>query len=293
MVPPSELSLVDVLAAHAPTERAALEVLVPRRMTEARAAWPGLVVDEVAFGAHLLACVPSGSPSLGAALESMRFDDVYLAFACAEGDAKALSAFARAFAPEYAAVASQVQAARISPDDLAQMLATRLFSQPEPKIRDYAGQGKLRNWVRVAAVRLCVDASRKQSGRERPMAPEQVPEVLDVGADPELVFLKREHRDHMRAAFEEAATDLSSEDRNLLRHHHTQGMSIDQLAAAHGIHRATAARRLQRARELLLEGTRRRLMERLRISEAELDSVVRAAESQFHVTLERVLRSVT
>ncbi len=290
---PSELSLVDVLAARAPSERGALEALVPARMAEARAAWPGLVVDEAAFGAHLLACVDEAAPSLAAALESVRLDDLYLAFACAEGDARALAAFARAFAPEYAAVSSQVQAARISPDDLAQMLGARLFSQPSPKIRDYTGQGKLRNWVRVAAVRLCVDASRKQSGRERPMAPEQVPEVVDVGADPELAFLKREHREQMRAAFEEAAGELSPEDRNLLRHHHTRGMSIDQLAAAHGIHRATAARRLQRARELLLEGTRRRLMDRLRVSERELDSVVRAAESQFHVTLERVLGSVT
>jgi RNA polymerase sigma-70 factor (ECF subfamily) len=272
-------------------DRAALAETLTARLADAARAWPTVVVDQGAFVLRLAACLPPGKP-LAAALSETRVDDLYLAFACAAGDAHALAAFDRELAAECVAVTNQVRGAQLAPEDLRQMLADRLFSLPTPKIEDYTGQGKLRNWVRVAAVRLCVDAARKRSGNERPMAPEHVPDVIDVAADPELMFLKREHREHMRGALEEAARELSAEDRNLLRHHHVGGMSIDELAAAHGIHRATAARRLQRAREMLLEGTRSRLMSRLAVSGDELDSMVRAAQSQFHVTLERVLRSV-
>lgn len=283
---------MDVLAAAAPAERARIEAVVSRRMAGARAAWPEVVVDGAAFGAHLVACIQQGAPSLADALDAMCVEDLYLAFACGEGNAHALSAFHQTFATEFAAVANQVRAAQVSGDDLTQTLAARLFTQPTPKIREYTGHGKLRNWVRVAAVRLCVDTARKQSGRERPLASDRVPEVVDWSHDPELRFLKREHHEHLRVAFEDAAAALSAEDRNLLRHHYTQGMNIDELAATRGVHRATAARQLARARERLLSETRRRLMLRLRISEQDMDSVLRAAESALHITLDRVFRSV-
>ena len=57
------------------------------------------------------------------------------------------------------------------------------------------------------------------------------------------------------------------------------------------VHRATVARRITRARDALLSGTRRRLMMRLKLDRSELDSVMRMIESNVHVSLQRMLAS--
>jgi RNA polymerase sigma-70 factor (ECF subfamily) len=66
-------------------------------------------------------------------------------------------------------------------------------------------------------------------------------------------------------------------------------MSIDEIATAYGIHRATAARRVNRARDALLADTRRRMSERLRLNSKELDSVLGLVESRLHASVRRLL----
>jgi hypothetical protein len=63
------------------------------------------------------------------------------------------------------------------------------------------------------------------------------------------------------------------------------GVALPIWAELAGIE-GTAARR---ARDILRE-TRQLLMQRLKISRAELESIVRLIESQMHVTMERILR---
>jgi RNA polymerase sigma-70 factor (ECF subfamily) len=85
------------------------------------------------------------------------------------------------------------------------------------------------------------------------------------------------------------AKSRSAEDRNVLRYHFAHGLTIDQIGALYHVHRATAARRVAKARDELLAGTRRRLMARLALNRADLDSVMRLIESSIHVSLRRVL----
>ncbi|MBN1606671.1 MAG: transcriptional regulator, partial [Polyangiaceae bacterium] len=71
--------------------------------------------------------------------------------------------------------------------------------------------------------------------------------------------------------------------------YYSAGLTIDEIAAAFGIHRATAARRVARARSALLAATRRELGERLRMSTAALKSVMRLIQSQLHASVRRLL----
>ena len=57
------------------------------------------------------------------------------------------------------------------------------------------------------------------------------------------------YRKQVNAAFEETVNALRPEDRNVLRSYYAQQMTIDEIAAAFGIHRATAARRVNSARD--------------------------------------------
>ena len=143
------------------------------------------------------------------------------------------------------------------------------------------------SWLRVVATRVLIEwgrrAKRTETLDEAGMPPLEAP-----GDDPEMAYFKRRYATEIKAAFEEAARRLDAEARNVLREHYAGGLGIDQIAAAHGIHRATAARRLERARTAVLRGTRQVLTERLGLSPAELESMVRLVESRVHVTIERI-----
>ena len=77
----------------------------------------------------------------------------------------------------------------------------------------------------------------------------------------------------------------------MLRSYYAQKMTIDEIAAAFGIHRATAARRVNGAREQLLAETRRRLSEKLALYSRDLDSMFRLIESRLHISVGRLLGS--
>ena len=58
-----------------------------------------------------------------------------------------------------------------------------------------------------------------------------------------------------------------------------------------GIHRATAARRITRAREALVDGTRALVAVRLRLSSEELDEVIGMVLSRLDVSIPRLFRA--
>ena len=75
----------------------------------------------------------------------------------------------------------------------------------------------------------------------------------------------------------------------LLRHSVIDGLGIDQIAAIYHVHRATAARQLKQARTTLVDATRERMRIALRVSETELESIMRMIMSLADITLQQVL----
>src|SRR5204862_1497770 len=172
-------------------------------------------------------------------------------------------------------------------EDLRQILRTRLFvadRNKAPKIGDYAGQGFLENWLRVTAVRVFLDlAKRKDRSREAVAADDACVLALPAPSDLALDVVKAEYRGAVTAALREAATRLAPGDRHLLRQHFVGGLSIDQLGAVLGIHRATAARRIARARDQLVAVTRELLAARLDVTPREIDDVVALVASRVSI----------
>src|SRR5262249_35211885 len=135
--------------------------------------------------------------------------------------------------------------------DLRQVLREKLYvARPgeRPKLAEYAGQGKLASWLRITAVRVFLDlGKRKDRAREPPAADGEL--AMPDPRDLSLEVIKAEYRAAVGQAMRDAAAQLAPADRHLLHQHFVAGLSIDQLGAALGIHRATAARRVTRARE--------------------------------------------
>jgi RNA polymerase sigma-70 factor (ECF subfamily) len=265
-----------------------LEARLAAALGAAREAWPQIAVSDDAYLGHLARHLASCEPEDG--FDHLHPAELLLALGCAEGDAAAVAAFTKEYGPDIDGALRRFRGVDLSQDDLRQALSEKLFVAREgkaPKIAEYAGQGFLQNWVRITAVRTFTDLTRARQ-RKRESPEEELLQLAD-GGDLELSFLKKHYRAAFKQAFEGAVASLESGERTLLRQSVVRGLSIDQLAALYSIHRATAARRVQRAREALLLNTRAKLMSQLAIGEGELDSVMKLIHSRLDISIHRVL----
>jgi RNA polymerase sigma-70 factor, ECF subfamily len=215
--------------------------------------------------------------------------DLALATACATGDATAIAAFEARFAPVLRAVTARFATDPQHADELRQLIRERLLVGAPPRISQYTGRGHLENWLRVAALRVCLNARRGRDPARPGASTGGLAELVDRGDDIELKFLKAQYRDAFRAAFTAAVRALDSSERAVLRLGVVHRLSVDQLGVALGIHRATAARRLARARERLVERTVDGLKSSLSLDDDELASLQREIDGQVEITLSRLL----
>ena len=110
----------------------------------------------------------------------------------------------------------------------------------------------------------------------------------------ELAALERGEIEWLRLAAELALNqrcpDTVQFEITLLRLYHVDDLTIDQVGAIYGVHRVTAFRRITRARERLVAGTRRALQTSLAITPTELDSVMRLIHSQLDISVATYLK---
>jgi RNA polymerase sigma-70 factor (ECF subfamily) len=148
----------------------------------------------------------------------------------------------------------------------------------------------LRRWVRVIAVREAFKR-RKRSKREVGIGDDELFDALTSHVDPELEVVKKRAAEHFRAAFLASVSELSRQERTVLRLHVLESLSIDDIAPVFGVHRATVARWIAGARDRILQLTRKRLMQALELNPQEVDSLIRLVQSRMDVSLEDVLKS--
>jgi RNA polymerase sigma-70 factor (ECF subfamily) len=269
-----------------PELRPALE----RCLAAAREARPGLDVRDEDFAAHLAA---HAGDQPEAYLGEVIAGDVYLAVACAKGVSAALAVFDR---DVLAAVPGWVRHIDASPafgDEVRQLLAEKLLVGAAPKIADYAGRGALAKWVRVAATRTALNLREEKHGRHERKERVGGDSALDVlpaaGRDAELDVLRARYASELARALKESLAELPEEQRVLLRLHFADGESGERIAALFRVNRSTVSRWIKAAREAILDGTRRRLTERVKLTPAEADSLARALHADLDVSLTSLL----
>lgn len=248
-------------------------------IAEARSAWPGITVDDGAFAAFLGARAP---------VDSLHAGDLYLACACAGGDQAAIAAFLREMVPHIEAAVLGLGGDPATVDEVRAELVDALLVGPRPGIATYAGRGRLRSWVRSIAVRTGM----RLLGRTRAAAGGGDDALAAIAAevdDPEIEHLKARYGEAFRAAFAAALAALTARQRNLLRQHYLDELTVDQLGALYRVHRATAARWVAAAREALFDDTRRRMIDALGLPPADYDSLVRLLHSQLDLSIQRHL----
>jgi len=266
---------------------------ITRELAAARARWPEASVADEAIARALVAQLATQRDP-AAALARLRLDDLVLARWCATGDTRAIAAFERAHRADLDAVVGRFRRLAATGDELHQALRIKLFvGEPgrTPRIADYSGFGFLQNWLRVTALRALVDIARGERARklEELLADDDLLGIAAPGADLVGRYTRAELAHAVKRAFATAVTTLAARQRNFLRHAHVDHLTLDQIAALYGIHRATVARTLAEARAGLIAATRRELGDALKLADDELDSMVRAADSRIDLSLSRVL----
>jgi RNA polymerase sigma-70 factor (ECF subfamily) len=250
--------------------------------------WPRVRFDEE----HLLSFVGerlTGS-DLAAALAAAPAADLALAAACVAQEPTAHGAF-ESVLDEVDAAGASTGALPDQIQEVKQLLRVQLLVAKDgkpPGIAGYRGKGSLRGWVRITATRELIRHKKKRT-REVSFS-QSLERYLTSGVDPALEQLKAEYRSELALAIEEAIGDLSPEDRTLLRQAIVDEMSIDAIGAAFGVHRATAARWLNRARGALVAATHHRLAARLRMPVEQIESVIRLVQSRLEASVIRYLR---
>lgn len=264
-------------------------------VAEGRGAWPDIAVDAKDVVAFIGRQITEDLAE--AALDGLRPADLYLAAACAKQVPGAINTFDRDYMKEVDIALARM---RIGPPRLAdvkQLVRQRLFvgggtaGTPTSvgKITEYAGRGDLRRWVRSVAVRTCLNDLRKGK-REILVDDDQLIAQHAVSADdPEVEYMKKTYSEQFKAAFSECLKQLGAREQTLLRYHHVDGLNIDEIGAIYRVHRVTAFRWLEKAKEQLVRTTLETLRARLKLPAAELDSVLRMIRSQIHLSLIRHL----
>ena len=240
-------------------------------------AFVGYVAERVTFDVH-------GRPRVAA----LHAGDLWIAFGCVTKDAAALAAFETRFAPEIKGALTRSFEPALADDAELRLRERLLLVAPDDSARlaSYAGRGNLGAWLRAAAVRTAIDLMR--SRREIAADPGTLGDIDAI--DPLLASLKQRYRDEFRDAFNEAAKQLTDRERTLLRYRFLDDLSIDEIGVLYRVHRATVARWIAAIRESLFEATRMRLMSKLKISDSEVDSVLRLIDSQLDFSIEAVMR---
>jgi RNA polymerase sigma-70 factor (ECF subfamily) len=250
--------------------------------------WSELEVDEPDFVAFL---AEDKSIEDLSSIDNEKAADMFLARACGQGSSSAVQRFEDEYIRRIPAMLSHMKLSASMLDEVVQEVRMKLLvaskGQP-PKIAGYAKRGKLDGLVQVVATRTAISMLRKN----KPAAgEEELLKLPDPAYAPGLSYMKENYREAFGDCFELAVKGLSSRDRNLLRLHLLDKVTLEQLATMYSVHRATVVRWISKVREDLFARTRELLSKRLKIGSHEFESLMKLIESRLDLSVRRMLQS--
>jgi RNA polymerase sigma-70 factor, ECF subfamily len=249
-------------------------------VTRARARFPGITLDD----ALLVELVERDAAAPAAELS----EELVLTAACVAGDPGAIRELEHHYCPQLVAVVSGIVDERA--EDVVQDVLTKLLTATgrPPRLAEYRGRGRLIHWLRVVATREALSALRA-THREVSMDDDTLWSMLVTSHDPELALIRAENVATVKRAFASALDSMELRDRNLLRQHLLDQLTIDDLAPLYGVHRVTIARWLDAARESVWSATQKALRAELGLSASQLESLLASIRDYLDLSLERVL----
>jgi RNA polymerase sigma-70 factor (ECF subfamily) len=256
----------------------------------ARTRWPEIKLDGRVFWRYLSERLPLGDASQahpGTAPVEERVACVYLCCACVLGDEAACRAFHQSYAGVIRGAIARIERDPGFVEELSAQFLDKLLVGPEPRLKHYKGRGNLAAWLKVAAARTALDAKRTRVHFED----EAVTSIAEAAASmsPESLLFCRAHAQDVLNALAKATARLLPKQRNLLRMHYADALSIDDIGAVHSVHRATAARWLEQARALVESTVREILAHEHSLDSGEIATLVHGSRDGLEEALRGLL----
>lgn len=245
-------------------------------LVRAQEKWIGVDCELSGLHQHL------GTLELGSHVE-----EVVLTYCLSLGFAPALDIFEADYAPTVLAALAKAGCNAEKCEEYLQQIKVELLTDSK-KILQFSGKSSLRRWLWVIAIRHAGRHGKRES-RERPADDSVIQKLAILSGDPQLQFMRTTYQKQFNVAFKDAVLKLNEGERLLLRLHFVESLAIDDIGAALGIHRSTAARRLIRARESLVGLARKEFAGVVQLDGSELESLFRMLGSQIHLSVRSAL----
>lgn len=254
-------------------------------LDRARTRWPGVALrDEVFFAALTTRGIDANDRDLA-------IEELYLAQACAHGDAVAIAAFDSEYVAKISLYLARIEPVREIVDEVQQRVRTRvLVAEPGgvARIAEYGGRGPLAAWVRVVARSV-----HSNLRRERPLGETTMSESSPVQPvlSPELEALRERYLPLVNDAVKTAIAELMPRDRTLFKLHYLDGLPLERIGLVYGVHKATVSRWLAAARQSVLDNATKAVIRGLGAHHADAKSLLDVLRSQLDVSVAALLGS--
>jgi RNA polymerase sigma-70 factor (ECF subfamily) len=270
---------------------AAVEERLYELWSESRAVWPGVEIRAADFERYVAERLPA--PLQLEAIDQLNASDLYLACACVLGAPGALVSFERGFLVHVPRFIARLDGSHTIAEEVRQTLRERLFvgsAEAPARLVGYQGRGPLMGWVRVAAVRCALDLLRDREGRAEVELDDHLTDRMAGGIEDDLI--RAQYRGEFEHSVAEALRNLPLRERNLLRLHFCGKLSTHKLAAMFSVDQSTVVRWLAAARTAVRDDARARLLGRLKLTPAEIDSLAELLVSRLDLSLAGCLRGI-
>lgn len=246
-------------------------------------AWPTVSITPEVFLEHLRARLEEGDTA--DTLQKIHTADLYLACACLLNDEQAWRELDREHLARVPQFVGRIDASPAFCDEVRQRLGEKLLRESDgpAKLALYTGRGPFGAWLRVAAIREAQNLKRrgKKTVDHNDIA------IAATDHDPEMMLLKQRFAAEFTDAFKAVLVTLSADERNVLRLHYLDGLTIEEVGKVYRVSRATAARWIASARDTIIERTQAALGDRLGESAPRAQSLLAFVRSQLDLSIRR------
>jgi RNA polymerase sigma-70 factor (ECF subfamily) len=281
--------LAEIPWVHGPRLGAGLAAGIRTAVDRGQSAFPDLSVDDEAFARHLARALGRGSDAV--LLEDLVFDDLYLACACAAGDARAVSMLLGRHGGTIRRAIERI-AGKPNSEEIFQGVLSDLLVGTErsaPEIGAYAGRAPLGRWLEVVAYRAALRWSRSERAQAKVAGRAAIEPRLEVETPTELALFRQRYGVDFEEALKEALQRTTQKDRVILRLYIVNNISGEKIGKMLGVSQPTASRWLKKAREKILADLKAILKERLKISSGEIESLAVLLGSRLDLSISEIL----
>jgi RNA polymerase sigma-70 factor (ECF subfamily) len=247
---------------------------------------PDVKLSRAVFVAYVRERLDDREPA--ESLARLHVADLYLACGCLHGDPSAWRQLDRDHLSRVPQFVGRIDASPAFSDEVRQRLAEKLMKDANGvgRLTLYTGRGPLGAWLRVTAIREAQTAKRRG---KRTVDVADVP-LESPAHDPEIQLLKQRFAKEFREAFTSVLATLTADERNVLRLHYLDGLTLEEVGTTYRVSRATAARWIASARETIIERTQAALGTRLGTDAPHAASMLDLVKSQLDLSIQRHFR---